>query len=474
MRLQTRTKITSVTNVQLAIATGMLFLAGGLSLIAIPANRKVNSVRVRPVANVNQRPVAARDTSIALASCGTPAGGWQTGKRYILTQNIVPPANNAGPCFTVTGDNITLDGQNYTVVAGGGNTAHTAIWVEESSVNVTIQNFSISNFTEEAILVNQNTTQIHIKNNTFVGNKKSLVMVNGNSHEIKGNTFRQGERYNPNIQASHRQAIELLQVQGSSVSENRFENYLLATKISGSSLNTFRSNTFFQNVVAVQVVNQSNSNTFVENTFDSNRLSAIILSADVSQNNISRNTFTRNRVESPESLGVNTVAGSNPTLYAPSGLNNINNNPVNYYTAANITVNGLRSQNNRIENNTFTNIVSDVFSITDTQGTQIVANELNQGVNSGIKVKNSVGLIFHQNNLKGMNVPTIFEVEGAATTGLQLSENNFCGNVTDRVVNCIHTPRNGVFVTSTLSTNQLEHPVNGVCYGLFANVTSCP
>lgn len=476
---KTITKVASLTNTHLATATVMLLIAGGLAFLAIPkvSVKKVNIrsgvVQVKSVPKNNIR-VDNRnnqnDVATTIATCGAPAGGWQSGKRYVLSQNITPPVNSFVPCFSISGNNITLDGQNHTI-AYQNNAARIAIRVEESSVGITLKNLHIRGFQENAISVLRNTVNIQIQNNVFEDNIIGVNLSNGNTNGIIGNTFRFTGQFNPNRRENFMYGIKLFNVQGSRIANNTFENLILAIGSYNSSSNIFERNVIHRNIVGMQVVGQSNANTITGTTFENNYGAGIIISDSSSQNLVVSSTFRRNGGGSSETIGAHVINAAQ--FIAPAGLDNFNNYPVDAMKMGSIVILGDRSEQNNIQNNIFDGSLSNIFFVESSIRTTIQRNQIVNGISSSIHLKNTQEFTFSGNTLRGNSSGgRLIEIEGAGTRGLKIDANTVCGNFLPAELYCARevSIRDGF---RSAQNNRLEHPIVGNCSQAFVGELSC-
>lgn len=475
MSKKTITRSHSVTKTQLVAATALFLVAGGFAFIAIP-RAKVKSAPVVVPKAIQKKSVQVKNQNapaISLASCGVPAGGWQSGKRYVLSQDITPPANSFVPCLSITGNNITIDGQNHSI-SYQDNAARTAIRVEQSSVGIVIQNVQIRGFQESGITVLRDASRVQIRNNTFLDNTLGVSIAQGNTHEITGNTFRFGGQYRPNERQNFKYGVKFFGTQGARVSNNTFENLVLALGVYNSSSNVFDSNTVRGNLVGMQIANQSSVNSITRGVFQNNLVSAVIISDSSSQNIVASSTFGQNGGGSNEALGVHVMNNDQPQIFSPAGLDDRNNNPVNIMKAGALVVLGEGSNQNMIENNTFDGSIGKAIFVESAPQTTIRGNQILNGINDAVKFQNSRQVIFSNNTLRGnTSGGRVMEIEGAGTQGIQMTRNAFCGNFVPSDIGCARdvSARDGF---SLIEGNRLEHAANNsVCGGVLVGSLSC-
>ena len=248
------------------------------------------------------------------------------GETFILNQNI----STSGTCFTIEADDITLDGNGFTITGDG-----TGVGVELSfRTGVTVKNLTIVSFDRGMRgifggLPGGNS----ITGNTISGNSAGIDFNGGVNNSIIGNT-----------------------VSGNASNE-------------GISLNGGENNSIIGNIVTDNVsggitISSSNGNIITGNTVSGNSAGIVIVSSnnnDISNNDLPNNAGTGIRFTASSNNNISNNSISN-TNNAGISLHQSNSNSISGNTVSGISGIGIRlftpAENNQIFNNNFIDNIS--------------------------------------------------------------------------------------------------------------------
>lgn len=145
-----------------------------------------------------------------LSACGSPSGGWQSGKTYYLTDNVTTA--NQG-CFAITTPNVTLNCKNKTVMSTYGSGALPLVLLFGSD-NSTIKNcvavggdssYGISVYSSNNKIINNKIVNSHMPPNGkgiwIFGLSSGNSLIRNNACEA-GVNFQIGILYSTSPQAA--------------------------------------------------------------------------------------------------------------------------------------------------------------------------------------------------------------------------------------------------------------------------------
>jgi len=268
------------------------------------------------------------------------------GKTYTLQNDI---SINGSTCFTITADNITLDGNGFTI--DGNDTDSTNGVTASSRDNLTIKNFrNITDFGRGIDLIV--TTNSLITNNNASSNVNDGIRLfsSANNNQITNNTV------NSNSDAGIRLS-------------------------SSSNNNQITNNTFNLNTDGIALSSSSN-NTLTNNTANNNTQEGISLSSSSNNNTITNNNASLN------DDGIRLSSSSN---------NTITDNTANLNTGQGIALSPT-SNNNTIKNNTANSNSRGIFLSSSSSNT-ITDNTLNSNTDYGIRLQTTSSNNQFLNNL---------------------------------------------------------------------------
>ncbi|MBI5804076.1 right-handed parallel beta-helix repeat-containing protein, partial [Candidatus Pacearchaeota archaeon] len=189
--------------------------------------------------------------SSELSACGNLD---EANKRYVLIQNVT----TTGTCFTISADNITLEGRGY-IVTGDGGASDNGVSVT-SKLNITINNLNVTNFAHGIY-------SSGINNSLISGNYLYSNVFNGIY-----------------MTASYRNKIE------DNIASSNSDSGLSLD--STNSYNTVRNNFMNLNSLYGFSIVASSNNGFTDDRINGSLGDAILLSGLVSDNNFTNTTIS--------------------------------------------------------------------------------------------------------------------------------------------------------------------------------------
>ena len=241
------------------------------------------------------------------------------GETFILNQNI----STSGTCFTIEADDITLDGNGFTITGDG-----TGVGVELSfRTGVTVKNLTIVSFDRgmRGIFGGLPGGNI-ITGNTISGNSAGIDFNSGVNNSIIGNTV-SGNASNEGISLNGGENNSII---GNTVTDNSSGGIT----INSSDGNSITGNTVSGSTNTGIAIISSNNNDVSNNDLSNNVGTGIRLNTS-SNNNISGNSISNSNndgislfLSNSNSISDNTVSGSGNgiRLFSPSDNNQIFNN----------------------------------------------------------------------------------------------------------------------------------------------------
>jgi parallel beta-helix repeat protein len=379
------------------------------------------------------------DGTIALTSCGTLNIAGQT---YKLQDNI---DNYAGTCFTISADNITLDGNGY-YIDGDDLGADHGIYASVRR-NITIKNFAnISDFgaLEGQGIYLASTNNSFLYNNTLNSNLNGIRLSFGsNNNTLYDNNVNSNTDYGLYLSSSsnNNQLLDNTansNTQGIYIASSSNNNQLLDNTansnnnygiiFSSSSNNTLTNNTANSNNIGVSLSSSSNNNQLLDNTANSNTEYGIYLLSSSSNNTLTNNTANFNY------FGIYLSSSSNNTI-----MNNTANS--NY---AGIPLDG-NSNYNTITNNNVSSNTNGVHLQSSSNNT-IMNNDVSSNTN-GVHLQSSSRYNAITNNTVNSNTRGIYFID---------SSNNAITN------NTVNSNTIGVLITLSISSSLNNNFTNGM------------
>lgn len=312
------------------------------------------------------------------------------GTTYTLQNDIT----TNGTCFTITADNITLDGNGFSISGNGSGNGVDAT----GRVNLTIKNLNISNF-GGGIYFNSVSNSLIFNNIANLNNQTgiSLFLVSNN-----------------NI------------VENSTTNSNSEEGiYLVASSDNILKNNNVNSN----NLAGIRLSSSSNNNVFTNNIVNSNGNFGILLTIS------SNNTIHNNTVNSTSNEGIRFGGDSNNNIVSNNYIGSSSNQGIHIGSSSNniISNNNIdlndnmgiflaASNNSTISNNNFTNNFYGVYFHFQFHSTNnIIHNNSFSNNERGILLDNSSFNTVSSNNIFSNNDKGILSFNSNSNT---LIDNN--------------------------------------------------
>ncbi|MBI2451570.1 right-handed parallel beta-helix repeat-containing protein [Candidatus Pacearchaeota archaeon] len=259
--------------------------------------------------------------SIGINTVLSSCGALNNPNRY---HKVINNINASGTCFTITADNITLDGQGFNVT---GNTTGDGVSAT-GRTNITVKNINIVNFTSGIYFSGTNYSFVlnnSIRNNTDSG----IYFISSNNNTIEDNLG------SGNVPLTFSSGIYLTTSNGNNIRNNRFNlNKNGITLSSNANNNQIINNTANNNSQYGIYLQSSSSNNIINNLANNNSQYGIYLQSS-SNNQIINNTANSNSIN-----GLLMLLSSN-------------NNQIINNTANSNSINGLLISSS--SNNLFTN-----------------------------------------------------------------------------------------------------------------------
>jgi len=308
---------------------------------------------------------------------------------YTLQNDV----NTIGTCFTITNDNITLDGNGFSVT--GDRTSGTQGVYATGRLNLTIKNMNITNFSV-GILFDGGVNNSLVENNTVNNNSgngirlrsssnnnqltNNIVNSNGNHGVLLSDSSNNNQLTNNIVNSNNNQGIFLSVSSNNQLTNNLANNNVgNGIRLQASSNNNQLTNNIANsnNNLGISISSSSNNNQLTNNIANSNNNQGIFILSS-SNNQLTNNTANNNSQD-----GIRLQTSSNNTLQ--NNTLNFNIQRGLYFTIANDNIIGGGIINNsgqdaifitNSSNNNFTNI-----TITNTNVSFYDINFATAGIN---------------------------------------------------------------------------------------------
>jgi len=320
------------------------------------------------------------------------------GETYVLTTDI---SGISGDCFTITADNITLDGNGNSITGD-----LTGIGVSLSGrTGVTIKNLTIESFSTGINLSSSSSNTI--SGNTVSSNKlDGIRLFSSNDITISGNT----------VSNNNNSGILLQPSNGSTISSNTIsDNNLLGILSFSSNNNNISSNTISGNGFGMQLI-ASSSNTISSNTISDNG-GGIGIFASSDNTTISGNTV------SGSSLGI-TISSSNSNTISGNTVSNNSNSGISLQDSNGSTIsnNDVSNSNNGIElfSSSDMTISDNTVSNNNNKGIEFFSSSDNTISDNTVSNNNNGGISLSDSNSNTISGNTVSNNSG----GISLNESN--------------------------------------------------
>lgn len=141
------------------------------------------SYACRPLQEPQEQPVQEEQRPIVLNRCGTPEGGWQNGRTYVLDRDIRWQRGDPDPCLTIgvynennepITENITLDCNGHSIIGENRLGAEVGVVIGFHAKNIELKKCNISGFAAYGLRL-ANISSGTFSNNTFSNNRYGIA-----------------------------------------------------------------------------------------------------------------------------------------------------------------------------------------------------------------------------------------------------------------------------------------------------------
>ena len=363
-----------------------------------------------------------------LSSCGTLS---TPGETYVLANNIL---NVAGTCFTITANDIVLDGAGFTI---SGDRAGNDYGIDATGrVGLTIKNLKITDFATGIILRSGSSNNI-IKDNTVESNTDIgiYLVVDASNNVLTNNT----------------------------VNSNLYAGIMLNANANN---NQITNNVVNLNLRGIHIASSSNNNILTNNAVNSNSNCGISLQSS------SSNQLTNNKAISnfdgicAGSSYSNVLIGNNASSNSGGGIviglgssNVLTSNIVNANSFAGIHLQG--STNNQLTSNVVNSNGFGIFLNLNSNNNTLRNNIANLNSLRGINIDTSSGNTI-KNNAASLNL--VHGIVLQSWSSNNMVKDNTVESNTDTGIYLVVDASNNVLTNNTVNSN-----LNGIYIRINSN-----